>query len=79
MVDFGRYARYTDRKMLGAIAQVGERLTGSQEVGGSIPPGSTKTRNPGSIWAGVLSWERAVVGRGAGVLKQILTCDVTSY
>lgn len=26
----------------GAIAQLGERLTGSQEVGGSIPPGSIK-------------------------------------
>jgi hypothetical protein len=25
----------------GAIAQLGERLTGSQEVGGSSPPGST--------------------------------------
>ena len=26
---------------LGAIAQLGERYTGSVEVGGSIPPGST--------------------------------------
>jgi hypothetical protein len=26
----------------GAIAQLGERNTGSVEVGGSIPPGSTK-------------------------------------
>ncbi len=26
----------------GAIAQMGERLNGIQEVGGSIPPGSTK-------------------------------------
>jgi hypothetical protein len=26
----------------GAIAQMGERLHGMQEVGGSIPPGSTK-------------------------------------
>jgi hypothetical protein len=25
----------------GAIAQLGERLHGMQEVGGSIPPGST--------------------------------------
>jgi hypothetical protein len=25
----------------GAIAQLGERLNGIQEVGGSIPPGST--------------------------------------
>jgi hypothetical protein len=28
--------------MFGAIAQLGERLHGMQEVGGSIPPGSTK-------------------------------------
>ena len=27
----------------GAIAQLGERLNGIQEVGGSIPPGSTIT------------------------------------
>ena len=26
---------------IGAIAQLGERLHGMQEVGGSIPPGST--------------------------------------
>jgi hypothetical protein len=35
----------TDRKLprpRGAIAQLGERLHGMQEVGGSIPPGSTK-------------------------------------
>ncbi len=29
----------------GAIAQLGERNTGSVEVGGSIPPGSTNNRN----------------------------------
>ena len=28
----------------GAIAQLGERLHGMQEVGGSIPPGSTSLR-----------------------------------
>jgi hypothetical protein len=27
----------------GAIAQLGERLNGIQEVGGSTPPGSTKS------------------------------------
>jgi hypothetical protein len=27
---------------VGAIAQLGERYTGSVEVGGSIPPSSTK-------------------------------------
>ena len=30
----------------GAIAQLGERLNGIQEVGGSIPPGSTSLRPP---------------------------------
>jgi hypothetical protein len=29
---------------IGAIAQLGERLHGMQEVGGSIPPGSTSLR-----------------------------------
>ncbi len=28
--------------LFGAIAQLGERLHGMQEVGGSIPPSSTK-------------------------------------
>ena len=32
------YQRHTQN---GAIAQLGERLHGMQEVGGSIPPGST--------------------------------------
>gem|GEM_PF-3242534 len=31
----------------GAIAQLGERLHGMQEVGGSIPPGSTNIRSLG--------------------------------
>ena len=34
----GYHARLPHR---GAIAQLGERLHGMQEVGGSIPPGST--------------------------------------
>ena len=29
-------------RVFGAIAQLGERLNGIQEVGGSIPPGSTR-------------------------------------
>ena len=32
---------YTTRRSSGAIAQLGERLHGMQEVGGSIPPSST--------------------------------------
>ena len=31
----------------GAIAQLGERLHGMQEVGGSIPPGSTTSPDTG--------------------------------
>ena len=31
-----------DERNSGAIAQLGERYTGSVEVGGSIPPSSTK-------------------------------------
>jgi hypothetical protein len=31
------------RLAFGAIAQLGERLHGMQEVGGSIPPSSTKS------------------------------------
>jgi hypothetical protein len=33
--------RYRAAPSCGAIAQLGERLHGMQEVGGSIPPGST--------------------------------------
>jgi hypothetical protein len=40
----------------GAIAQLGERNTGSVEVGGSIPPSSTKSfdKYPDAGVAGVL-------------------------
>ncbi len=36
------------RLYLGAIAQLGERLHGMQEVGGSIPPSSTRALSSGS-------------------------------
>src|SRR5271167_1309501 len=35
----------------GAIAQLGERLNGIQEVGGSTPPGSTKRVGRRARWA----------------------------
>ena len=38
----------------GAIAQLGERLNGIQEVGGSIPPGSTNLRRFAAIVDGNL-------------------------
>ena len=34
----------------GAIAQLGERVVRNDEVGGSIPPGSTTLRPSGSAW-----------------------------
>ena len=41
---------YSSRFIFGAIAQLGERLHGMQEVGGSIPPSSTRlpTLSPSS-------------------------------
>jgi hypothetical protein len=38
--------RCADDYPLGAIAQLGERLTGSQEAGGSSPPSSTSNVRP---------------------------------
>jgi prevent-host-death family protein len=38
-------------RLHGAIAQLGERLTGSQEVGGSSPPGSTDSHPETSLGA----------------------------
>ena len=40
-LDDGRPGHYSPQLACGAIAQLGERLHGMQEVGGSIPPGST--------------------------------------
>jgi hypothetical protein len=40
----------------GVIAQLGERRTGSAEVGGSIPPGSTRDSTPQRATAGHLIW-----------------------
>ncbi len=41
LVDKGRVLAYITPSVCGAIAQLGERLHGMQEVGGSIPPSST--------------------------------------
>ena len=38
------YAKFISR--IGGVAQLGERLTGSQEVMGSIPTVSTKMNDP---------------------------------
>ena len=46
-------ATYFTRPFHGAIAQLGERLHGMQEVGGSIPPGSTRVQNVLSLKVGL--------------------------
>ena len=42
--------RYARRGRDGAIAQLGERVVRNDEVGGSIPPGSTTLRPSGFAW-----------------------------
>ena len=44
-----------DRLRVGAVAQLGERLNGIQEVRGSIPLGSTKSPRPAFPMGGVLT------------------------
>src|ERR1700716_314242 len=47
----------------GAIAQLGERVVRNDEVGGSIPPGSTTLRPSGFAWRShVMTEERSVPG-----------------
>lgn len=43
----------TDRDENGAVAQLGERNTGSVEVRGSSPLGSTKTKSPDAFASGL--------------------------
>ena len=60
MTDRASKATTSDAKKTshGAIAQLGERLLCTQEVGGSIPPGSTITSNDKNFetepWLGFL-------------------------
>jgi quercetin dioxygenase-like cupin family protein len=56
---------------LGAVAQLGERLTGSQEVRGSIPLGSTKNKKPPAamVWTHASFGEQAW-SQGAHPLEQ---------
>src|ERR1700727_699818 len=49
----------------GAIAQLGERLHGMQEVGGSIPPGSTTLRPSGYAWRSHAGARRAKRARAS--------------
>jgi hypothetical protein len=62
---YGNYA-----PPLGAIAQLGERLNGIQEVGGSIPPGSTSPlqgRHRLSIALGLVLSFNTMAASGSGV------------
>ena len=57
----------------GAIAQLGERLNGIQEVGGSIPPGSTTPSRLTTRFAGVRENPVHVrdLGRGLGAIRRL--------
>src|ERR1700749_4645261 len=46
----GLLAAFTRAACDGAIAQLGERVVRNDEVGGSIPPGSTTLRPSGYAW-----------------------------
>ena len=46
----GCRARLPELPANGAIAQLGERVVRNDEVGGSIPPGSTTLRPSGYAW-----------------------------
>jgi hypothetical protein len=49
----------------GAIAQLGERVVRNDEVGGSIPPGSTTLRPSG------FAWRSHVMAEGRGVVPGV--------
>ena len=48
----------------GAVAQLGERLNGIQEVGGSIPLGSTSLRLDGATFGSAM-WITIDLGRSS--------------
>ena len=50
--------------MEGAIAQLGERVVRNDEVGGSIPPGSTTLRPSGYAWRSRAEPEGGEAGEG---------------
>src|SRR2546421_2691720 len=53
------------RRPHGAIAQLGERVVRNDEVGGSIPPGSTSLR-----WLRLLRLGKPVRSEGCGVVAR---------
>ncbi len=52
---------------VGAIAQLGERLRGTQEVGGSIPPSSTN-----SLPASAGDWRTLLARRPRGIVEELV-------
>ena len=57
----------------GAIAQLGERLRGTQEVGGSIPPSSTN-----SLPASAGDWRTLLARRPREIVEELVEmCSTT--
>src|ERR1700704_3725264 len=56
---------------LGAIAQLGERLVRNEEVGGSIPPGSTSLRRSAATAGKPAFMRRRFTGRGAAERRRL--------
>ena len=65
---------------IGAIAQLGERLHGMQEVGGSIPPGSTNLsfENKGNLFFGPNAKLQFDCGVTTLSYKKLIANDSTS-
>src|SRR6266403_656045 len=55
---------------VGAIAQLGERVVRNDEVGGSIPPGSTTLRPSGYAWRSHAGVRRAKRGARRSLLAK---------
>lgn len=58
---------------LGALAQLGERIAGSDEVRGSIPLGSIFNENPDPNGSGFFVLMIAITGTQTGVRTRIRT------
>ncbi len=57
-------AAFTRAASKGAIAQLGERVVRNDEVGGSIPPGSTTLRPSGYAWRSHIRAQRVKLVSG---------------
>ncbi len=66
--------------LCGAIAQLGERLNGIQEVSGSIPLSSTITNeNTGRVLQGIFPMLQPLLNRIGLLLQQGLFCFGTYF